>query len=519
MLCEVGETVVYPQRGAATLIAVNRRIVRGEKKVYLTLDVMQGDLVIEVPADSVDLVGIRDVVSHDGLAAVFDVLGAPVADFHAAPRPTRYSSCMTDSSTAMSPPAPSPDGSAVATNPPANPATAFHIEAPASESGPRVAVVVVAAGSGTRLAQPQPKAFVMLRGSTLLARALESVFAMTEPAQVVVVAPADWIAEATTIAVDVAGVASSHISVVAGGATRQLSVAAGLAVIGADVDTVLVHDSARALTPPELLDAVVAQVRSTGDGVIPGLPVSDTIKRTADGVALETVDRSTLSAVQTPQGFPRVALQDAYHLAREDYTDDAALYSAAGHTVRVVLGDPLAFKITTAWDLRRAESLLPGEPVASGLRTGIGIDVHAYDPASPLWLGGLYWPDEVGLAGHSDGDAVAHAICDALLSAAGLGDIGGRFGTADPRFENAHGEIFLVETLALVVGAGFSVANVAVQVVGNGPRMSPRRVEVEQNLTRIIGAPVSVSATTTDALGFTGRGEGLTAVATALLTS
>ena len=395
---------------------------------------------------------------------------------------------------------------------------------------PHVAVVVVAAGSGTRLGRPQPKAFVPLRGKTLLAHALGSVFGMSEPAQVVVVAPADWLQEATTIARDVAGAASAYISVVAGGPTRQLSVAAGLQVVLASVDTVLVHDAARALTPSRLMDEVVAASRASAGGVIPGLPVSDTIKRTADGIAVDTVDRSTLAAVQTPQGFDRVSLDDAYGNARQEYTDDAALYSAAHHEVRVIPGDPLAFKITTDWDLRRAESVLdaresgqsePGGAPApvQGLRTGIGVDVHAYDAASPLWLGGLYWPDEAGLAGHSDGDALAHAICDALLSAAGLGDIGGRFGTADPRFANAHGEVFLTETLALVTGAGFTVANVAVQVVGNRPRMAARRVEVEQNLTRIVGAPVSVSATTTDALGFTGRGEGLSAIATALLTS
>jgi 2-C-methyl-D-erythritol 4-phosphate cytidylyltransferase/2-C-methyl-D-erythritol 2,4-cyclodiphosphate synthase len=234
-------------------------------------------------------------------------------------------------------------------------------------------------------------------------------------------------------------------------------------------------------------------------------------------MAGETVDRSTLTAVQTPQGFPRAQLVAAYAAATEDYTDDAALFAAAGHPVHVVQGDPLAFKITTPWDLHRAETMVEPAPAGVGLRTGIGIDVHAYDPASPLWLGGLYWADEVGLAGHSDGDAIAHAICDALLSAAGLGDIGGRFGTDDPRFADAHGEVFLRETLALVHGAGYRVHNVAVQVVGNTPRMSARRLEIEQHLSESLGAPVSVSATTTDSLGFTGRGEGLSAIATALL--
>jgi 2-C-methyl-D-erythritol 4-phosphate cytidylyltransferase/2-C-methyl-D-erythritol 2,4-cyclodiphosphate synthase len=278
-----------------------------------------------------------------------------------------------------------------------------------------------------------------------------------------------------------------------------------------------VHDSARAFTPVAQFEAVVAAVRVSGGGVIPGLAVADTIKEIDwTGAVERTVDRSQLVAVQTPQGFPRAALEAAYLLADDDFTDDAALFAKAGHAVTVIDGAPLAFKITTPWDLRRAESLANSAVPASG-RTGIGIDVHAFDEGSPLWLGGVYWPDEPGLAGHSDGDAVSHAICDALLSASGLGDIGGRFGTSDERFANAHGEVFIRETVALVTGAGFMVGNVAVQVIANRPKLAGRRVELEARLTSLVGAPVSVSATTSDGLGFTGKGEGLAAIATALL--
>ena len=377
-----------------------------------------------------------------------------------------------------------------------------------------VGIIVVAAGSGTRLGAEQPKAFVEIRGVPILERALVGVFGSVEPAQVVVVAPASHLAAARSISARAAGAASGSISVVAGGATRQDSVANGLAALGPEVQVVLVHDAARALTPSALFDRVVRGVAASGHGIIPSLPVSDTIKRVAETTVLETVDRSSLVHVQTPQGFPRADLVAAYAAARQEFTDDAALFADAGNTVEIVEGEARAFKITTPWDLARAENVLG---VTTSVRTGVGIDVHAYDAAEPLWLGGLYWPDEVGLAGHSDGDALCHAICDALLSAAGLGDIGGRFGTDDPRFAGAHGDVFLAETIALVAGAGWTVGNVSVQLVAKHPRLGARRTELESHLTTLVGAPVSVSATTSDGLGFTGRAEGVAVIATALM--
>jgi 2-C-methyl-D-erythritol 4-phosphate cytidylyltransferase/2-C-methyl-D-erythritol 2,4-cyclodiphosphate synthase len=410
----------------------------------------------------------------------------------------------------------------------------------ASQSGdrsdtaaPTIAVIVVAAGSGTRLGHAEPKAFVLLHMRSLLEHALDSILGMRETVQVIVVAPTDRAADARAIADQAAtrhGGRASSLTVVAGGRTRQDSVDRGMSALLPSVEIVLVHDAARALAPAALCDEVVDAVQATGHGIIPGLPVVDTIKRVAaSGAVLGTVDRSELSAVQTPQGFPRSMLTDARAWAVQNgrfeaLTDDAALVADAGHPVSVIAGHPLAFKITTPEDLERADLILHSAadtprtgPILP--RIGTGLDVHAFadDDSTELWLAGLFWPGERGLSGHSDGDVAAHAICDALLGAAGLGDIGSIFGTADPRFTDAHGEVFLTETVRLIHAAGFLVGNVSVQIIGNRPRFAPRRAEAQTRLAGILSAPVNIAATTTDALGFTGRGEGVAATATALL--
>jgi 2-C-methyl-D-erythritol 4-phosphate cytidylyltransferase/2-C-methyl-D-erythritol 2,4-cyclodiphosphate synthase len=401
-----------------------------------------------------------------------------------------------------------------------------------------VAVILVAAGSGTRLGHAEPKAFVPLGGSSILGIALEAVLGMRERPHVVVVAPEARVDEVRARFAHLAAEASAPFDVVPGAASRQESVAAGLAVLPRFVDTVLVHDAARPLTPSALFDEVSAAVRARGHGIVPGLPVVDTIKRVESGRVVETVDRARLAAVQTPQGFPREALDEAYAGVDSiaQFTDDASLVAAIGVIVDLVPGDARAFKITVPEDLRRAERVvhadgagmpqeesrrMPGLEGAAptGLRIGTGVDVHAFDadPATRLWLAGLEWPGERGLSGHSDGDAAAHAICDALLAAAGLGDVGAVFGTADPRFAAAHGEVFLGETRRLVEASGYRIVNVTVQILGNRPKLAPRRAEAEALLSGVLGAPVSVAATTTDGLGFTGRGEGVQAIATALL--
>lgn len=390
---------------------------------------------------------------------------------------------------------------------------------------PRVAIIVVAAGAGTRLGADAPKAFVGIDQHSILRHALRGVFDAA-PAQVVVVAPAGREGDAQTHAAEGAGDRRDLVSVVTGGATRQESVAAGLAAVWPDVETVLVHDAARALTPGAVFDRVVAAVERTGAGVVPVLPVVDTIKQ-VDGERIAAgVDRSQLAAAQTPQGFPRAVLEKAYASATQEHTDDAALVAAAGAEVRAVPGDARAFKITLPADLDRAQRLVAPIPPASVPlertprmpRVGVGTDVHAFGGDGTLWLAGLEWPGEPALTGHSDGDAVAHAIVDALLSAAGLGDIGSRFGTSHPEYAGAHADVFLARTRALLGEAGWTVGNVSVQVQANRPRFAARRGEAEAALSAALGgASVSVSATTADGLGFTGRGEGVAAFAVALL--
>lgn len=410
---------------------------------------------------------------------------------------------------------------------------------------PRVAVIVVAAGAGTRLAADAPKAFVGIDQHTVLHHALRGVFA-AQRAQVIVVAPAGREGAALTEAAQTAGDRAELVRVVTGGPARQSSVAAGLAAVWPDVEVVLVHDAARALTPGAVFDRVVAAVGETGWGIVPATPVVDTLKRIDGRRVTSAVDRAGLAAAQTPQGFRRDILDAAYAAASAEFTDDAALVAAAGHVIGTIDGDALAFKITTPADLQRARMLLQAEvsgvgtapwaavaepvavaesepvPMAESApprspRVGVGTDVHRFGGTGPLWLAGLEWPAEPALSGHSDGDAVAHAVVDALLSAAGLGDIGTHFGTSRPEYLGAHAAVFLARTRALLAEAGWSVGNVAVQLQAQRPRFSARRTEAEASLSAALGAPVSVTATTTDGLGFVGRGEGVAAFAVALI--
>ena len=370
---------------------------------------------------------------------------------------------------------------------------------------PDLAVILLAAGAGTRLGAGKPKALVSHLGKSILEHSLVGALGAHGLAQLIVTAPEGHLAEVSKIVASVAG--DTEFSVVVGGDTRQSSIANALALVTAPI--VLVHDCARALTPAAVFDRVANSVRATGIGTIPALDVVDTIKRVDGEEVRETVDRSTLRRAQTPQGFLTSDLKAGYAATAADFTDDAALMQANGARILFVEGSPLAHKITTVDDLD------------SEFRTGIGTDTHRFtdNPSKPLYLGTVVWEGERGLDGHSDGDALSHAIVDAILSAAGLGDIGSVFGVDRPEFAGANGSVFLRETLRLIGEAGWELQNVSAQLIGNRPKVAPNRVKVETALTELLGAPVTLSATTTDGLGFLGNSEGVAAVATALIKS
>jgi len=376
----------------------------------------------------------------------------------------------------------------------------------------KTAAIIAAAGMGHRLGANLPKSLVKLIDKTLLEHAVANLAPVAQ--LLIVTAPAGYEEEYKKLL-------GEEVEVITGGVLRSDSIRIAIAKIPNNYEYVLVHDAARALASTRLASEVINQLIRGQQAVIPTLEVIDTIKEVDNqGYVRNTLNRASLKIVQTPQGFNRSVLERA-HQASEDATDDAALVEALGIKVKTIAGEDQAFKITTKGDIKTAINfLLPDNQ--KQLRVGIGVDAHAFsqDKDRKLALAGLIWPDEIGLDGHSDGDVAAHAICDALLSAADLGDLGSNFGVADSKYKGATGAQMLSESLVKVSAAGFEIENVSVQIVGNRPKIAPKRAQAISALSKALaGAKVSLSATSTDGLGFTGEGKGLSAIATALLIS
>ena len=374
---------------------------------------------------------------------------------------------------------------------------------------PTSAAIIAGAGMGHRLGADIPKALIQIDGVTLIERAFAALSPVVD--EIVITAPAGYEDQFRAIVGDSA-------TVITGGVLRSDSVNVALKSLSPSTKYVLVHDAARALATSELAERVLHGLTSGESAVIPALSVVDTIKEVdRDGYVRSTPDRSILRAVQTPQGFSVDVLKRA-HEASEDATDDAALVEALGVKVKTIPGEARAMKITNPEDIAIAVTLV--RDLDANMRVGVGTDAHAFssDTSRQLWLAGIHWPDVVGVDGHSDGDVAAHAICDALFSATGLGDLGSNFGVSDPQYSGASGATLLAETFTRISKAGYAINNVAVQIVCNKPKIGPRRAEAINALSKALGgAPVSVTATSTDGLGFTGEGKGISAIATALV--
>jgi 2-C-methyl-D-erythritol 4-phosphate cytidylyltransferase/2-C-methyl-D-erythritol 2,4-cyclodiphosphate synthase len=369
-----------------------------------------------------------------------------------------------------------------------------------------VAAIIAAAGSGVRFGADIPKALIQLGNRTLIEHAVAAISPVVD--QIIVTAPASHLSQFQSLLGDA-------VTVVVGGQTRSESVRAGLAAVSSDTKYVLIHDAARALASTDLANRILLALETGEVAVIPGLPQVDTVKSVGgNGYVTSTPNRADLRNIQTPQGFELSVLKKA-HDSKGEGSDDAALVESAGFKVLVIDGEERALKITTPADLANSYNYLGAN---KEFLTGVGVDSHAFEAGRELWLGCINWPGEVGVAGHSDGDVAAHAICDSLFAATGLGDLGSNFGVDRPEYAGASGAKLLAETLSIITKAGFAISNVSVQVIGNRPKMAGRRKEAIAALsTALNGASVSLLATTTDGLGLTGEGKGIAAIASALV--
>jgi 2-C-methyl-D-erythritol 4-phosphate cytidylyltransferase/2-C-methyl-D-erythritol 2,4-cyclodiphosphate synthase len=381
-----------------------------------------------------------------------------------------------------------------------------------------VAAVIVAAGRGTRAGGDLPKQYRALAGEPVIRASLSLFSWHGEIGAVQAVIHRDDVASYESAAKGL-----KLMPAVFGGSTRQASVLAGLEALSANSpDIVLVHDAARPFCSSALVSRAIAACGQTG-AAIPGLEVTDTIKRVdGTGIITGTINRVELRSVQTPQAFAYPALLDAHRKAaaagRDDFTDDAALVEWAGLKVAMFAGETSNTKLTTDEDFSRAEA----KRLASlaDLRIGSGFDVHTFGDGDHIMLGGVRVPHDRGVVGHSDADVVLHAIVDAILGALADGDIGKHFPPNDMRWKGASSDQFLKFAVQRVTERGGRVAHIDVTVVCEAPRVGPHRDTMRARIAEIAGIAVErvgMKATTSEKMGFTGRGEGIAAMATATI--
>ena len=381
--------------------------------------------------------------------------------------------------------------------------------------------IILAAGSGKRMGTHIPKQFLDLAGRPVLAWTLTAFERADRIDRVVlVVGPEDLDTCREQFGKKKF---SKVVDVVAGGAERQDSVACGLRAIPQEADVVAVHDGARAYVTPADINAVVLTAAERGAAVL-GIPVTDTIKRVRDDQVVETLDRSTLRAVQTPQAFRRDVIFRAHRAARESGylgTDDTALVERLGEAITIVPGRADNIKITSPEDLDMGLHILEKRgDLTPTLRIGQGYDAHQLIEDRPLILGGVHIPHEKGLLGHSDADVLTHVVIDALLGALGAGDIGQLFPDTDAAYKNISSLTLLERVAHILKESHAQVLNVDATVMAQRPKLSPYIAQMRENMARALEIPVdliSVKATTTEHLGFVGREKGMAAQAVALV--
>jgi 2-C-methyl-D-erythritol 4-phosphate cytidylyltransferase/2-C-methyl-D-erythritol 2,4-cyclodiphosphate synthase len=377
-----------------------------------------------------------------------------------------------------------------------------------------VSAIIAAGGRGLRFGGVSPKQLLTLGGRPVLARSVDAFVACDVISEVVVALPAD-LAAAPPPYLQQRG---KPVTVVSGGDSRRASVANAFARVSDRADMVVIHDAARPLVTDDLIRRTVAAASEAG-AAIAAIRAHDTVKQTdGSGLITATLPRERIYLAQTPQAFRVPVLRDALRLDGEA-TDEAMLAERAGHTVRVVDGDPRNLKITTPDDLIMAEHLT-GAAQAPGLRIGNGYDLHRLVAGRPLILGGVRIPFEKGLAAHSDGDVICHAVTDAVLGAAGAGDIGRHFPDTDPAWKNADSIELLRRAVTLVRQAGYAIVNVDVVVIAQKPKLAPHVDAIRANVATALGgdaSQVSVKGKTNEGVDSIGAGESIAAHAVALL--